>query len=36
MWNVRSLCMAGSLITVVKQILKCKLELVVIQEVGWD
>jgi hypothetical protein len=35
MWNVRSLCRTGSLITVAKDLLKCKLDLVGVQ-VRWD
>jgi hypothetical protein len=36
MWNVRSVYKAGSLMTVAKEISKCKLYLVGIQEVRWD
>jgi hypothetical protein len=33
---VRSLCRAGFLTTVVKELLKCKLDLVIVQEIRWD
>jgi hypothetical protein len=36
MWNVRSLCRAGSLMTVEKEISKYKLDFVGVQEVRWD
>jgi hypothetical protein len=35
-WNVRSLCRAGSLITVAREIAKYKLDLVGVQEVRRD
>jgi exonuclease III len=35
-WNVRSLYRAGSLMTVAKEISKCKSDLVGVQEVRWD
>jgi hypothetical protein len=35
-WKVRSLYRAGSLMTVVKEISKYKLDLVAVQEVSWD
>jgi hypothetical protein len=35
-WNVRSLYRACSLMTVAKEILKYKLDLVGVQEVRWD
>jgi hypothetical protein len=35
-WNVRSLCKAGSFMTVAKEIPKYKLNLVGVQEVRWD
>jgi hypothetical protein len=35
-WNVRSLYRAGSLITVATEIAKYKLDLVRVQEDGWD
>jgi hypothetical protein len=35
-WNIRSLYRAGSLMTVAKEISKCKLDLVGVQEVKWD
>jgi hypothetical protein len=35
-WNVRSLYRAGSLMTVAKEISKCKLDFVGVQEVRWD
>jgi exonuclease III len=35
-WNVRSLYREGSLITVVTEIAKYKLDLVGVQEVRWD
>jgi hypothetical protein len=36
MWNVRNLYRAGSLMTVVKEISKYKLDLVGVQEVRWN
>jgi hypothetical protein len=36
MWGVRSVYRAGSLMMVVKEVLKCKLDLVGVQEVVWD
>jgi exonuclease III len=36
MWNVRSLYRAGSLMTVVKEISKYKLDIMGVQEVRWD
>jgi exonuclease III len=36
MWNVRSLCRAGSLKTVAWELGKHKLDLVVVQEVRWE
>jgi hypothetical protein len=36
MWSVRSVYRAGSLMTVVKEISKYKLDLVGVQEVIWD
>jgi hypothetical protein len=35
-WNVRSLHMAGSLITFAKEISKYKLDLAAVQEIRWD
>jgi hypothetical protein len=35
LWNVRSLYRAGSLMTVPKELSKCKLDLVGVQEVRW-
>jgi hypothetical protein len=35
-WNVRSLYRTGSLMTVAKEMSKYKLDLVGIQELGWD
>jgi hypothetical protein len=35
-WTVRSLYKAGSLMAIVKEISKCKLDLVGVQEVRWD
>jgi exonuclease III len=35
-WNVRSLYRAGSLTTVASELARCKLDLVGVQEVGWD
>jgi hypothetical protein len=35
-WNIRSLYTAGLLMTVVKEISKCELHLMGIQEVRWD
>jgi hypothetical protein len=36
MWNVRSLYSAGSLVTISKELSKCKLDLVGVQEVRWE
>jgi hypothetical protein len=36
MWNVRSLCRTGLLITVVRELSKYQLDLVGVQEVSWD
>ena len=35
-WNVRSLYRVGSLTAAVRELAKCKLELVGVQEVRWD
>jgi hypothetical protein len=35
-WNVRSMYRAGSLVTVVNEVSKYKLDLVEVQEVRWD
>jgi hypothetical protein len=35
-WNVRSLYRLGSLMTVAREIARCKLDLVGVQEVRWD
>jgi hypothetical protein len=35
MWNIRSLYGTGSLMTVAKEISKCKLDLVGVREVRW-
>jgi hypothetical protein len=35
-WNVRSLYMSGSLMTVVRELARYKLYLVGVQEVRWD
>jgi exonuclease III len=35
-WNVRGLYRAGSLVTVSKELSKCRLDLVGVQEVRWD
>jgi hypothetical protein len=35
-WNVKSLYRAGSLVTVAKEISKCKIDLVGAQEIRWD
>jgi hypothetical protein len=35
-WNARSLYRAGSLMTIAKEILKCKSDLVGAQEIRWD
>jgi hypothetical protein len=35
-WNVRSLYRAGSLVTVTKELLKYRLNLVGVQEVRWE
>jgi exonuclease III len=34
-WNVRSLYRAASLVTIVKELSQCKLDLVEVQEVRW-
>jgi hypothetical protein len=36
MWNVRSLCRVGSLMTVLRELFKYKLDLVGVQEVRWE
>ena len=36
MWNVRNLCRSGSVTTVARELARCKLDLVVVQEGGWD
>jgi hypothetical protein len=36
LWNVRSLYRVGSLITVLRELLKYKLDLVGVQEVRWE
>jgi hypothetical protein len=36
MWNVRSLCGAGSLISVAKELSKYRLDLMGVQKVRWD
>jgi hypothetical protein len=36
MWNAKRLHRAGSLMTVAKEISKCKLDLVGVEEVRWD
>jgi hypothetical protein len=36
MWNVRSLYRAGSLVTISKELSNYKLDLVGVQEVGWE
>jgi hypothetical protein len=36
LWNVRSLYRAGSLIIVSKKLSKYKLDLMEVQEVGWE
>jgi hypothetical protein len=35
-WNVRSLCKIGSLTTVARELRKYKLDLVCVEEVGWE
>jgi hypothetical protein len=35
-WNIRSLCRAGSLMTVATELARYKLDLVGVQEVRWD
>jgi exonuclease III len=35
-WNVRSLYRSGSLVTIVRELARYKLDLVGVQEVGWD
>jgi len=35
-WNVRSLYRSGSLTTAARELAKCKLALVSVQEVMWD
>jgi hypothetical protein len=34
-WNVRRLYRSGSLMTVARELVRCKLDLVDVQEVGW-
>jgi hypothetical protein len=36
MWNVRSLHRSGSLTTMAKELVKYRLDLGGVQEVGWD
>jgi hypothetical protein len=36
MWNIKSLCRSGSLMTVLKELSKYKLDLVGVREVSWD
>jgi hypothetical protein len=36
LWNVRSLYRAGSLMTVSRELARCKLDLVGAQEVRWE
>jgi hypothetical protein len=35
-WNVISLCRLGSLTTVGRELARCRLDVVAVQEVGWD
>jgi hypothetical protein len=35
-WNLRSLHMAGSLVAASKELSKCELDLVGVQEVRWE
>jgi exonuclease III len=35
-WNVRSLYRAGSLVAVSRELSKCELDLVAVQEVRWE
>jgi hypothetical protein len=35
-WNIRSLYRAGSLLTVSRELARCKLDLVGVQEVRWE
>jgi hypothetical protein len=35
-WNVRNHCRAGSLKTAASEVVKCKLNLVAVQEVRWN
>jgi hypothetical protein len=35
-WNVRSLYRSGSLVTVARELSRCRLDLVGVQEVRWD
>jgi hypothetical protein len=35
-WNIRNLYRIGSLKTVARELRKCKLDLVGVQEVGWE
>ena len=35
-WNVRSLCKSGSLTTVARELVRCKLDLVGVQKVRWN
>jgi hypothetical protein len=36
LWNVKSLYRAGSLMTVLRELARCKLDLVGVQEVRWE
>jgi exonuclease III len=36
LWNVRSLYRAGSLMTVLRELSRCKIDLVGVQEVRWE
>jgi hypothetical protein len=35
-WNIRSLYRAGSVMTVLRELSKCKLDFVAVQDVKWD
>jgi hypothetical protein len=36
LWNIRSLCRVGSLMTALRELSKYKLDLVGVQEVRWE
>jgi len=35
-WNLRSLCRSGSPTAVARELIRCKLDLMGVQEVRWD